>query len=109
MALTESQKMKLSRLSIARDGLSQYKTAACPDTEATVYIGLGGLGCETVNLLKNKTRNGHASFLAVDTDEHLLVSQIRGKADLDGEVQAAGGDGSLPVPAGEAASGMREA
>ena len=106
MALTESQKMKLSRLSIARDGLSQYKTAACPDTEATVYIGLGGLGCETVNLLKNKTRNGHASFLAVDTDEHLLVSQIRGKADLDGEVQAAGGDGSLPVPAGEAAGSL---
>ncbi|MGN0256629.1 MAG: tubulin-like doman-containing protein [Chordicoccus sp.] len=102
MALTESQKMKLSRLSIARDGLSQYNRAASPTSETTVYIGLGGIGCETVNLLKNKTRNSYASFLAVDTDEHLLVRQIRGKADpARGEEPAAGNasSGNLTAPA----------
>ncbi len=108
MALTESQKMKLSRLSIARDGLSQYKSAADPTSEATVYIGLGGIGCETINLLKHKTRNCNASFLAVDTDEHLLVRQIRGKADTaDGEGRAAGAasSGNQTAPAARNVAG----
>ena len=82
MSLTRDQKRKLEKLSIDKEGVSfVYKHTDRETTVPTIVISLGGLGGETLNILKGKiTKNiGKTEtihFLAVDTDDSKDLKQI---------------------------------
>ena len=77
MALTAEQKKKLEKLSIDNEGLSFVKKSMKATKVPTVVIGLGGMGCETLNILKKKVIKDlgnpeNIKFLAIDSDESEL-------------------------------------
>ena len=79
MALTAEQRKKLEKLSIENEGLSFVKKSLKATKVPTIVIGLGGMGCETLNILKGKVKKNlgnpkNIKFLAVDSDETDLVN-----------------------------------
>lgn len=79
MALTEMQRRNLSNLDLeVGTGIFTNNTRIDSTKQPTVIIGLGGLGCRTVNELKRQVmhriniEHNTIRFLAIDSDESEL-------------------------------------
>lgn len=73
MPLSAEQKKKLEKLSIQKEGLDFVHRSTRATSVPTIIISLGGLGGETLNILKGKfIRNvgtsDHIYFLAIDSN-----------------------------------------
>ena len=74
MALSPDQKQKLAKLSIDNEGISFVEKSLKGTPLPTIVISLGGLGGETLNILKKKFIKNigvrpNIKFLAIDSDE----------------------------------------
>ena len=77
MALTAEQRKKLEKLSINNEGLSFVEKSMKATPVPTIVIALGGIGCETLNILKGKViknlgNPANVKFLAIDSCEEEL-------------------------------------
>ena len=79
MTLTSEQKRELAKISISNEGLFYAEESSKGALNPAIVIGLGGLGCETLNTLKKKfckrtDNRTNVKFLAIDADEADLRS-----------------------------------
>ena len=79
MALTVEQKRKLHKLSISNEGLFSDEKNLKGTLNPTIVIGIGGLGCMTLDILKKKLIMNiddipNVKLLAIDSDENDLYS-----------------------------------
>ena len=96
MAISQAQKEQLDRLCLESGGIFGDKDKKDPAPKPMIIIGLGGLGCRTLNELKRKVdlqiRNYEKfiHFLAIDSDEidmrDLKASSHKGYLDENTEI-----------------------
>ena len=75
--LTYEQRKNLKKLSVPHGGDTTHERKATPTSTPTIVIGLGGLGCQTVNELKGKFHReyvecSHIYFRVIDVDQREL-------------------------------------
>ena len=90
MALTFYQERELTRLSVKEDGAAFAGKKARAASAPSIVIGLGGLGCEALAVLKKKFRRetggaGNVHFLAIDTDSSEICRRKEDGTFEDGE------------------------
>ncbi len=86
MALSADQKQKLAKLSIENEGISFVEKSLAGTPLPTIVISLGGIGGETLNILKQKFLKNIGSkpnikFLAIDSDETDLTKLKKSQND----------------------------
>lgn len=80
MAKTQEEiKNALKELSVAGGGslVKRIKKTVIAESANVLFVGLGGMGCDTINVLKKNfvndySDNGHVKFLAIDTHKDAL-------------------------------------
>ena len=75
--LMYEQRENLKKLSVPHGGATTHERKATPTSTPTIVIGLGGLGCQTVNMLKGKFHREygereHIYFRILDVDQREL-------------------------------------
>lgn len=73
MVLSRIKKDNLHELELDNGGIAFTEQKAVPTSYPTLVIGLGGLGCKALNIVKNKynrqfIKKSHIYFKALDTD-----------------------------------------
>ena len=90
--LSNDQKKKLEDLSLRKGGVAFVGKQAMPTPVPTILISLGGLGGETLNVLKRKVEESigsqeHFYWLAVDSDEVTDLKSIQRSKSEDGYLE----------------------